>query len=123
MVAECREAVFTPLRLSRLADDLGNDEAAINYAAMFLELLPARTERLLSAVRAGSTVERLDTVLSLKVSSHMVGGVALEDSCRALEEHVSGGDHSSAVIAAQRIARESTALQLALEKYLRKQRG
>jgi hypothetical protein len=123
MAGGAREAVFTPLRLSRLADDLENDAAAVNYAAAFLELLPIRTESLLSAVSEGRLAAARDTVLSLRVRSHMVGGLAMEQSCLALEGHLSDGDNSSAATAAERVAQESDALRLALEEYLRKQRG
>jgi hypothetical protein len=62
----------------------------------------------------------MDAVLSLKVRSHMVGGLALERSCRALEKCLHDGDSSSAITAARRVARDGHALRLALEEFLRK---
>lgn len=65
----------------------------------------------------------MDAVLSLKVRSYMVGGMAMEQSCRALEKCLSDGDASSAVIAAERVAKDGHALRLALEEFLRPQSG
>ena len=119
MAAEGNEAVFSITRLLRLAQDVESDAVAISYAAAFLDMLPACIERLLLTVRQGNTAAAMDTVLSLKVRSYMVGGLAMEQSCRALEKCLSDGDPSSAVIAAQRVARDGHALRLALEEFLR----
>lgn len=119
MATEGNEAVFSVFRLLRLAEDLESDAVAISYAANFLDMLPARIERLLSTVRQGDTSAAMDTVLSLKVRSYMVGGLAMEQSCRALEKCLSDGDASSSVSAAQRVARDGHALRLALEEFLR----
>ncbi|WP_457973945.1 hypothetical protein [Arthrobacter sp. D1-17] len=119
MAAEGNEAVFSIVRLLRLAQDLESDAVAMSYAAAFLDMLPARIELLLSSVRQGDYVAAMDTVLSLKVRSCMVGGLVVEQSCRALEKCLSDGDPSSAVIAAQRVARDGHALRLALEEFLR----
>lgn len=80
--------------------------------------LPARIERLISTVRQGDTAAAMDAVLSLKVRSHMVGGLAMEQSCRIVQQCLSDGDSSSAVIAAQRVAKDGNALRLALEEFL-----
>lgn len=119
MATEGNEAVFSVFRLLRLAEEMESESAAISYASTFLDMLPARVERLLSTVRQGDTTAAMDTVLSLKVRSYMVGGIAMERSCRALEKCLSDGDPSSAVIAAQRVARDGHALRLALEEFLR----
>jgi hypothetical protein len=119
MATDGDAAVFSVFRLLRLAEDLESDAVAINYASAFLDKLPACIERLLSTVRRGNTAAAMDTVLSLKVRSFMVGGLAMEQSCRALEKCLSDGDPSSAVIAAQHVAKEAHALRLALEEFLR----
>ena len=120
MAIEDYDAVFSSSRLVRLGQDLESNDAAVSYAAAFLEMLPGHIERLLSTVRQGSTAAAMDAVLSLKVRSYMVGGIAMEQSCRALEKCLSDdGDPSSAVMAAQRVARDGHALRLALEQFLR----
>jgi hypothetical protein len=119
MAPEGTDAVFSPFRLLRLADDIESESVAVGYAAAFLEMLPARTKRILATVRGGDTAAAVDAILSLKVCSHMVGGFVLEQSCRALEKCLSDGDPSSAVIAAQHVAKEAHALRLALEEFLR----
>lgn len=87
-----------------------------------MDILPGRIERLLSSVHQASTAAAMDAVLSLKVRSYMVGGIATEESCRALEKCLSDGDASSAVNAAQRVAKDGHALRLALEDFLRQYR-
>jgi hypothetical protein len=118
MATEGDEAVFSTFRLLRLAEDVESESVAISYAAMFLNMLPARIERLLSTVRRGDTAAAMDIVLSLKVRSYMVGGLAMEQSCRALEKCLSDGDPFAAVIAAGRVAKDGDALRLALENFL-----
>lgn len=119
MAAEKNEAVFSSSLLLRLAQDMESDAVAMSYASSFLEMLPARIERLLATVRQGDTAAAMDIVLSLKVRSYMVGGLAMEQSCRALEKCLSDGDPSAAVTAAQHVARDGHALRLALEEFLR----
>ena len=119
MATESNEAVFSVFRLLRLAQDMESDAVAMSYASSFLDMLPACVERLLLTVRQGNTAAAMDTVLSLKVRSYMVGGLAMEQSCCALEKCLSDGDPSSAVIAAQHVAKEAHALRLALEEFLR----
>jgi hypothetical protein len=119
MAIEDYDSVFSTSRLLRLGQDLESNEAAVSYAAAFLEMLPGHIERLLSTVRQASTAAAMDAVLSLKVRSYMVGGIAMEQSCRVLEKCLSDGDTSSAVIAAQRVTKDGHALRLALEEFLR----
>jgi hypothetical protein len=119
MATEGNEAVFSTSRLLRLAEDLESEAVAISYASAFLDMLPACIERLLTTVRQGDTAAAMDTVLSLKVRSYMVGGLGMEQSCRALEKCLSDGAASSAVVAAQHVARDGHALRLALEEFLR----
>lgn len=123
MATEGNDAVFSVFRLLRLAEDLESNDAAVSYAAAFLEILPGRIERILSTVRQASSAAAMDAVLSLKVRSYMVGGMAMEQSCRALEKCLSDGDTSSAIIAAERVAKDGHALRLALEEFLRPQSG
>lgn len=120
MGTEGNEAVFSLLRLLRLAEDLESDAATFSYAATFLEMLPARVERIISTVLQGDTAAAMDAVLSLKVRSNMVGGLALERSCRLLQECLHNDGPSAAVVAAESVARDGDALRSALEEFLRR---
>ncbi|WP_104138112.1 hypothetical protein [Arthrobacter sp. ZGTC131] len=109
--------MFSPSRLLRLAEDVESDAVAISYAATFLRMLPERVGRILSTVREGDLPGALDAVLSLKVRAHMVGGLAMEQDCRVLEENLRQGD-SDAARAAGEVAKDCLPLALALEKFL-----
>jgi HPt (histidine-containing phosphotransfer) domain-containing protein len=120
MASVGNHSVFSVVRLLLLAEDFESDAVAINYAETFLDLLPGRIEHILSTVLAGDTAAAMDSALSLKVRSHMVGAEALEQSCRILQKCLSDGDPATAVIAAERVARDGDALQTVLEEFLRK---
>lgn len=118
MALQGKEPVFSASRLFRLAEDFDSDAVAISYAETFLQLLPERIGRLLAAVCQGDTAVAMDTVLSLKVRSHMLGGLAMERSCRELQRCLRDGVPSAAVAAAECVARDGDALRLALEDFL-----
>ncbi len=118
MALQGTEAVFSVSRLLRLAEGLESNDIAISYAAMYLKMLPGRVDQLLSTLHAGDMRAAMDVVLSLKVRSHMVGGLALERSCRLLEQNLRDGDIAAAARAADAVVRDSVALQLALEEFL-----
>ena len=118
MGTQGNEAVFSVSRLLRLAEDLESNDIAISYAAMYLQMLPGRVDRILSTLHAGDVPAAIDVVLSLKVRSHMVGGLALERDCRVLEQSLRDGDIAAAARAADAVVRDSVRLQLALEEFL-----
>ncbi len=118
MALQGDEAVFSVSRLLRLAEDLESNDIAISYAAMYLRMLPGKVDQLLSTLRTGDMRGAMDVVLSLKVRSHMVGGLSLERSCRLLEQSLRDGDIASAARAADAVVRDSVRLQLALEEFL-----
>lgn len=120
MAPEGTDAVFSSTPLLRLAEDIQSSTAAASYAGDFLHLLPARVKRIRNALRDQDTAAALDAVLSLKVNAHMVGGLALERDCCALEQCLHDGCASAAVGVAENVARDSLALQLALKEFLRK---
>lgn len=120
MSPEGTDAVFSSAPLLRLATDIQNSTAAASYAGDFLRLLPARVKRICNAVRDQDTAAALDAVLSLKVNAHMVGGLAVERDCCALEQCLHDGDASAAVGVAQNVVKDSLALQSALKEFLRK---
>lgn len=109
--------------LRRLAEDLDSVPAAIRYAETFLGTLPVRMERVRDAHRQGDTLAAVDAVLSLKVRAHMVGGLALERDCRALEKCLRDGGAQAAEDALHRVAASSTALAKELSEFLQGQDG
>ncbi len=121
MAPEGTDAVFSSTPLFRLAADIQSSTAAASYAGDFLQLLPARVKRICNAVRDQDTAAALDAVLSLKVNAHMVGGLAVERDCCALEQCLHDGDASAAVGVAQNVVKDSLALQSALKEFLRGQ--
>lgn len=118
MESHGNEAVLSVSRLLRLAQDLESNDIAISYAATFLQMLPSKVDRILSTLRAGDVPAAMDVVLSVKVRSHMVGGLALERDCRVLEQSLRDGDTVAAARAADEVVRDSVRLQLALEEFL-----
>ena len=119
MALEGNGVVFSSSRLLRLAEDVESDAVAISYAAMFLRLLPERVGRILSAVRELDIPAALDAALSLRVRAHMVGGLAMERDCRALEENLRSGDFNAAARSVADVAKDCLPLTRELEKFLR----
>ena len=70
----------------QLAGELASPEAARRIVALYLELLDGRIGRLVGACVAGDESTAMDAVLSLKVSSAMVGAVAMRDLAAQVEE-------------------------------------
>jgi hypothetical protein len=118
MALQGNGAVFSASRLLRLAEDVESDAIAISYAAMFVRMLPERVGRILSTVRGDDIQAALDAVLSLKVRAHMVGGLAMERDCRALEENLRHGDSEAAARSAGEVAKDCLPLTRALEQFL-----
>ena len=118
MALQGNDAVFSASRLLRLAEDVESDAIAISYAATFLRMLPERVGRILSTVRDEDIPAAIDAVLSLKVRAHMVGGLAMERDCRALEEHLRNGDYETAARFAGDVAKDCLPLTRALEQFL-----
>jgi HPt (histidine-containing phosphotransfer) domain-containing protein len=72
--------------LKRLRAELGTDaEYSTTFVGNYLQQLPLRTSRLRIALAHADRVAALETVLSLKTSSWMVGAVCLGTLSRELE--------------------------------------
>ncbi len=72
-------------RLRSLADELGSPEPALRFLDKYLAMLPQRVERIVHAVDVHDAKETTTALLSLKISSAMVGAVETEHQCRAIE--------------------------------------
>ena len=83
--------VIDPYVLGRLGVELGDHRAATRVAGRFLSLLDSRTLRMQRAIAARDTADALDCVLSLKVTSSMLGGRRLQDRAERLEAALRAG--------------------------------
>ncbi|MCM0615720.1 Hpt domain-containing protein [Paenarthrobacter sp. TYUT067] len=75
-------------RIQSLADELGNPRPALRFLAKYLSMLPQRVERIVHAVDEGDASETTTALLSLKISSAMVGALETEHQCRAMESMI-----------------------------------
>jgi len=75
-------------RIQSLADELGNPRPALRFLAKYLSMLPQRVERIVHAVDEGDSSETTTALLSLKISSAMVGALETEHQCRAMESMI-----------------------------------
>jgi HPt (histidine-containing phosphotransfer) domain-containing protein len=77
--------------LKRLRNELGADaEYSSTFVEHYLTQLPLRTARLRDALMAADRTAALDTVLSLKTASWMVGAICLGTVCKELEFTLNG---------------------------------
>ena len=81
-----RDTVIDRQIFEQLAGELASPEAARHIVALYLGLLDGRIGRLVGACVAGDESTAMDAVLSLKVSSAMVGAVAMRDLAAQVEE-------------------------------------
>jgi HPt (histidine-containing phosphotransfer) domain-containing protein len=84
-------------------DELGANlppAAARRFAVGYGEMLAGRVDRIISALRHQDADRAMDAVLSLKISSSMVGALAMEERCATLQRHLEAGDTSGARLAA-----------------------
>lgn len=112
---EVQQPVVEPSHLAGLREETQNDAAVLRFVASFLVLLPGRVNRILNAVRARDAAAAMDAVLSLKVTSAMIGALRMEQLCRCVEKAVACGDFDAAGGAGAGVERHSGQLALALE--------
>lgn len=82
--------VLDSSRLRLLAQEVGN-KAAYDFLATYLRLLPTRMARIVDQIASGDIEASMDAVLSLKVTSSMIGAIRLEHYCQALQHQLSLG--------------------------------
>jgi HPt (histidine-containing phosphotransfer) domain-containing protein len=75
-------------RIQSLADELGNPRPALRFLSKYLSMLPQRVDRIVHALDEGDASETTTALLSLKISSAMVGAVETEHQCRAMESMI-----------------------------------
>jgi HPt (histidine-containing phosphotransfer) domain-containing protein len=75
-------------RLQSLAEELGNPAPALRFLSKYLAMLPQRVDRIVHAVDEHDAEETTTALLSLRISSAMVGAVETEHQCRAMESMI-----------------------------------
>lgn len=81
-----------PVVLQDLEDELGQPELVTNFAKDYVGLWETRERRLIASLANQDRAAALDAVISLKVSSTMVGALRLAGLAQALESAVRRGD-------------------------------
>lgn len=81
-----------PEILAELATELEGPELALGFARDYAALWDQRFSRLTAAVQAADRPEALDAVVSLRITSAMVGGIRLAALAQALEDAIRRDD-------------------------------
>ncbi|YCK82230.1 Hpt domain-containing protein [Arthrobacter sp. D3-18] len=89
--------VLEPCRLQALADELGDSTPALRFLSTYLSMLPERIRSISSGLCEHDVSASMDAVLSLKISSAMVGALETESQCRAIEQMIREDHFDSAV--------------------------
>jgi hypothetical protein len=87
-----------PLVLQELEEDLGRPDLATNFAKDYVVMWERRERRLIASVQEEDLTAALDAVISLKVSSAMVGALRLAFLAQTLEARVRSGDISGGIV-------------------------
>ncbi|MBT2588258.1 Hpt domain-containing protein [Arthrobacter sp. ISL-95] len=90
-------AVLEPWRLQELADELGDSTPALGFLANYLSMLPDRILNISRGLCRHDAVVSMDAILSLKISSAMVGALETEGQCEAIELMIREDQFDSAV--------------------------
>ena len=81
-----------PEILAELETELDGPELARGFARDYATLWDQRFSRLAASVQAGDRPDALDAVISLRITSAMVGGIRLASLAQALEDAIRRGD-------------------------------
>lgn len=87
-----------PAVLQDLEDELGRSDLATNFAKDYVGLWEQREHRLAASLADADRDAALESVISLKVSSTMVGARRLAGLAQVLESAVRGGDLSGGLV-------------------------
>lgn len=92
-----KATVLEPCRLQELADELGDSTPALGFLANYLSMLPDRMLNISSGLCGHDSVASMDAILSLKISSAMVGALETEERCKVIELMIREDHFDSAV--------------------------
>ncbi|WP_347108892.1 Hpt domain-containing protein [Paenarthrobacter sp. S56] len=76
---------FEDRTLKALADELGDSQPVLRLLSTYLSMLPGRIGRIASGLCQNDPDASMEAVLSLKISSAMIGAHETEQQCRAME--------------------------------------
>ena len=68
-----------------LADETGSSRIALQFLSDYLDMLPARLQRILLGLQASDVETSMDAILSLKIASAMAGAFDVEACCHGIE--------------------------------------
>jgi hypothetical protein len=85
-----RRALFDPQVIHALAIEVGTD-LAFGFLSDYFDLLPRRKDRIINAIRDNDPDAAMDAILSLKITSAMVGAHDAEDRCRVMQSLIATG--------------------------------
>lgn len=100
--------LFDPQVIRTLAGNLGSNGLASRFLNDYLDLLPRRKRRIINALRDDDPEAAMDAILSLKITSAMVGARDAEEWCHVLQSLVTNGHLKAARL-------EATALGTSIE--------
>lgn len=100
-----RPPVLDTVALRILAEQAGQS-VADRFFSEYLDLLPARSANIVAGVAAEDLEKTLDAVVSLKVTSAMVGALQMEDCARTLERRLQIGHWPSSETASSVLSNE-----------------
>ena len=92
--------------LEELEDELAGSGLAQRFARDYAAMWDQRCTRLAAAVDSQDSESALDAVISLKISSAMVGGVRLAKLAELLEVLIRRGDFGQGLALMKRVAQE-----------------
>ncbi|VXB77250.1 Hpt domain-containing protein [Arthrobacter sp. 9AX] len=89
--------------IQTLADETDSG-IALQFLSDYLEMLPARLQRIFTGLNGRDIEASLDAILSLKIASAMAGAFDTEAYCRGIEALVRAGQFPQALERAQGLA-------------------
>jgi hypothetical protein len=101
-VLDASAPAYDPLALLSLAETAG-ENAAQRFLDDYLNLLPHRRFRIVGAQTAGDTKDAMDAILSLRVTSMIVGTAWLTHFCRQLQDQLTDGETADAAEIAEEL--------------------
>lgn len=90
--------------LEDLEDQLNGSELAVRFARDYAAMWDQRYTRLAAAVQSEDRAAALDAIISLKITSAMVGGVRLARLAEILEKVIRLGDFGQGQALMERVA-------------------
>ena len=90
--------------LEDLEDQLNGSELAVRFARDYAAMWDQRYTRLAAAVQSEDRAAALDAIISLKITSAMVGGVRLARLAEILEKLIRQGDFGQGQALMERVA-------------------